>query len=247
MKVLGIIPARRGSKRLPYKNLRLLAGKPLVAWAIESARHVTHIERLIVSSDNDAVLELAASYDPALPHRRPAELATDVSPAVDYVRYGLSELEEAGEGPFDAVVIIQPSSPLTLSEDIDATIELLERSGADTAVSVVKVPHDVHPLKFKVMQEDRLLPYFEAEKDRMAAHELPEVYVRNCAVYATHRHVVDEGQIIGADCRGYVMPRERSVDINDLMDLRFAESLMASREHAAVDGDAVRGPNVTPG
>jgi CMP-N-acetylneuraminic acid synthetase len=227
--ILGIVPARRGSKRLPGKNLRLLGGKVLVAWAIEAAQAAHRLTRVIVSSDDDAVLALAADYKPELPVRRPAALAGDTSLAIEFMRHGLETLEAAGEGPFDAVAIIQPSSPLTLPEDIDATIALLEQTGADTAVSVVKVAHDVHPAKFKVLRGDRLLPYLHDENGRTAAHDLPDVYVRNGAVYVTRRRVVDGGQILGADCRGYPMPRERSVDINDEMDLRFAEFLLAGR------------------
>ena len=134
-------------------------------------------------------------------------------------------LEGRGEGPFSIVVILQPSSPLTLPEDIDATVELLDRTGADTAVTVAKLDQFIHPFKLKVLEGDRLLPYAVEEKGRMAAHEIPTLYVRNGSVYATRRHVVDSGQVIGQDCRGYVMPRERSIDINDELDYRFAQFL----------------------
>src|SRR4029077_5895454 len=130
-----------------------------------------------------------------------------------YVRHAVDVLERAGEGPFDAVAILQPSSPLTLPEDIDATIELLESSGADAGVSVMKLDHAIHPVKMKVLQGDRIEPFLEEERGRMAAHELPEIFVRNCSVYALRRAVMEAGQIIGPDCRGYVMPRERSLDI----------------------------------
>ncbi|HEV3416008.1 MAG TPA: acylneuraminate cytidylyltransferase family protein [Pirellulales bacterium] len=227
MFVLGIVPARAGSKRLPRKNLRPLAGKPLAAWAIDAARGAKRIDRLVVSSDDEEVLDLAAVRDSRFSLRRPAELCTDTSPAIDYVVHALHILEGAGRPRFDAVAIVQPSSPLTLPSDIDAAIDLLQASGADTVVSVAEVAHDLHPAKFKVMKGNRLLPYFEEEAGRMAAHELPRVYVRNCSVYVTHREVIERGNIIGDDCRGYIMPRERSIDINDEMDLAFAEFLLS--------------------
>jgi CMP-N-acetylneuraminic acid synthetase len=226
LKTLGIIPARKGSKRLARKNVRPLGGKPLVIWTIEAARAARRLDRLVVSSDDPEVLALAAKVDPRLPLERPAELADDRSPAIDYVRHALGVLEAAGEGPFEAVAILQPSSPLTLSADIDATIELLDSSGADSAVSVMRLDHAAHPLKMKVLEGDRLLPYIEEERGRMAAHELSDVYVRNCSVYATRRRAIDRGQVIGDDCRGYVMPRERSLDINDEFDLLLAEFLL---------------------
>jgi CMP-N,N'-diacetyllegionaminic acid synthase len=218
--ILGIVPARAGSKRVPRKNVRLLGGKPLVSWVLEAGLAARSLDRLVVSSDDDEVLGLAHAHG-VEGIRRPAELATDTAPAIDYVRHVL------GTHPADVIVILQPSSPLTLPADIDATVDLLQATGADSAVSVVKLDHAIHPVKLKVLDGDRLLPFLEEERGRMAAHELPSVYVRNCAVYATRRSVVQGGQIIGADCRAYVMPRERSIDINDELDLSFAEFLVA--------------------
>jgi CMP-N,N'-diacetyllegionaminic acid synthase len=230
LNTLGIIPARGGSKRLPRKNVRLLGGKPLVAWAIEAAQGARRLPCLVVSSDDREVLDVARSYGPRLALVRPAEISGDESPAIDYVRHALVELEGAGQGPFDAIVIVQPSSPFTLSADIDATIDLLVSSGADSAVSVMQLDHAIHPLKMKVFDGNRLLPYLEEERGRMAAHELPAIYVRNCSVYATRRDSIERGQIVADDCRGYVMPRERSLDINEELDLLFANYLMSRRE-----------------
>jgi CMP-N-acetylneuraminic acid synthetase len=225
--VLGIIPARGQSKRLPRKNLCKLAGKPLLGWAIDAARQARQLNRLIVSSDDDEILALARSYDVRLPLKRPPELAADDSPAIDYVRHALATLELDQERHYDVVVILQATSPFTLPADIDGTIDLLLAGGADTAVSVMRLDHAVHPVKLKIMSGDRLLPYLEEERGRMAAADLPEVFVRNCSVYATRRAVIESGRIIGDDCRGYVMPRERSVDINEPVDLELAEFLLS--------------------
>lgn len=230
LNVLGIIPARGGSKRLPRKNVRSLAGKPLVAWAIEAATAAKRLSRCIVSSDDPEVLAVATSYDARLPLSRPAELADDLSPAIDYIRHALSVLEGQGEGPYDVIVIVQPSSPFTLGSDIDATVELLEASGADSAVSVMQLDHAIHPWKMKVLDGNRLLPFLVDEQGRMAAHELPEIYVRNCSVYASRRGTIQRGLVIGEDCRGYPMPRSRSLDINDETDFLFAQ-FMASRRN----------------
>jgi CMP-N-acetylneuraminic acid synthetase len=227
--ILGIIPARGGSKRLPRKNVRLLGGKPLVAWAIEAARASRRLTRLVVSSDDAEVLDIAAGYDPRLALERPAELADDESPAIDYIRHAFGALETPGAQPFEFVVIVPPSSPLTLPRDIDGTIDLLVASGADSAVSIMQLDHAIHPFKMKVLAGDRLLPYLEEERGRMAAHELPTIYVRNCSVYATRRRVIESGTVIGDDCRGYLMPRERSLDINEELDLLFADFLLARK------------------
>ncbi|MEX2113437.1 MAG: acylneuraminate cytidylyltransferase family protein [Pirellulales bacterium] len=226
LSTLGIIPARGGSKRLPRKNLLPLAGKPLVAWSIEAALHARLLSRVVVSSENAEVLAIAKDYDPRLPLPRPVELAGDKSLAIEFVKHALSTLEARGEGPFEAIVIVQPSSPLTLPEDIDATVELLAASGAESAVSVMQLDHAIHPVKLKILEGDRLLPYLEDERGRMADHELPTIYVRSGSVYATRREVIERGRILGDDCRGYVMPRERAIDINVLLDFQFAEFLL---------------------
>jgi CMP-N,N'-diacetyllegionaminic acid synthase len=226
-RVLGIVPARGGSKRVIDKNLRLLGGKSLVARAIEAACAARAIHRVCVSSDDPRVLSLARSNPNVVAIERPAELAQDASPAIDYVRHTLEVVESTGGDRFDVVVIVQPTSPLTLATDIDATVRLLLESGAESAVSVVQLDHAVHPVKLKRMIGDRLLPFYEDERGRMATHELPEVFVRNCAVYATRRTVVQSGSLLGEDCRGYVMPRTRSIDINDEFDFAVAEVLLA--------------------
>jgi len=227
MSTLAIIPARGGSKRVPGKNTRPLGGKPLVARTIEAAIGAETLGRIVVSSDSSEVLDIARSYDNDMCLVRPAELATDTSPAIDYIHHALDVLETAGQGPFDPVVILQPSSPFTLPEDIDGTVRLLARTDADSAVSVMQLDHMIHPVKLKILKGDRLFPYLAEEDGRMAAHELPAIYVRNCSVYATRRVIIDSGRTIGADCRGYLMPPERSIDINTELDFMFSEFLLA--------------------
>ncbi len=229
MRVLGIIPARGGSKRVPRKNVRLLGGKPLVAWSIEACRASRLLTHTVVSTDDEEVLEIAGRYDGGLGLRRPSALATDTALAIDFVRHALTTLESAGEPRYEAVVIVQPSSPLTTTADIDGTIELLLSSKAESAASVMEVDHALHPLKLKRLVGDRLVPYLEEERGRMAQHELPRLFVRNCSVYASLRRVHDGGKILSDDCRGYVMPRERSVDINDELDWKFTQFLTSQR------------------
>lgn len=221
-RTLGIIPARAGSKRLPGKNTLPLGGMPLVGHVMKAAQNTAFLDRVVVSSDDPAVLSLAQAFNSNWPLPRPAELAEDQSLAIDYVRHALRTLKCQNEAPFDIVVIIQPTSPLTTAVDIDATVHLLRRSRADSVVSVSLVPFDQHPAKWKVMKGDCLHPYLEEENGRMAEHQLPRVYTRNGAVYATRRHVIENGSILGNDCRGHLMPRERSIDINDRLDYEFA-------------------------
>ncbi|RJP80696.1 MAG: acylneuraminate cytidylyltransferase family protein [Desulfobacteraceae bacterium] len=229
MKTLAIIPARGGSKRIPGKNKRPFCGKPLIAWTIETALQVETIDRVIVSSDDEEILKIAMEHDARLPLRRPQSISGDQAPAIEYVKHAVRYLRDSERSEYDAIVILQPTSPLTQPEDVGGTLKLLETTGADSAVSVVKLDHAIHPIKMKILKQDRLFPYLEEENGRMAYHDLPEIYIRNCSVYASTIETIHENMIIGNDCRAYIMPRERSVDINDEIDFIFAEFLMEKR------------------
>lgn len=222
--ILGIIPARAGSKRLPNKNKLPFDGKPLIQHIIEAGQKAKRITQLVVNTDDTDILAMEKDFQGLTFLKRPEELAKDDSPAIAYVQYTIEKFKKEGI-TFDAVVILQPTSPLTLPEDIDGTIDLLLNSKADSSVSVMKLDHATHPVKMKTMEGQKLNPYFEEERGRMAEHELTEVYVRNCSVYVTRTPVMEGGQIIGDTCLGYLMPRERSIDINDRMDFTFAEFL----------------------
>lgn len=223
--ILGIIPARAGSTRLPNKNILPFAGKPLSSYIMETAYSTNFINKIAVTSDSDIVLNIASEFNNFITIKRPPELASNKSPAIDYVKHTINFLNYKYGMVFNIIVILQPTSPLTLAQDIDRTIQTLIETKADSAVTVVEVNQMINPLKLKVMVSDRLYPYLEEENMRMAAHELPKVYVRNCAVYATTIDTINNNKIIGNDCRGVIMPPERSVDINTLIDFEFAEYL----------------------
>jgi CMP-N,N'-diacetyllegionaminic acid synthase len=226
MNVLGIVPARAGSKRVPRKNVRMLGGLRLIDRVLHTAVAATTLTRVVVSSDDDEVLGAVANHprDRVTALRRPDDISTDTALPIDYVRHALAAREPL-DGRYDAVCIVQVSSPLTLPADVDATVGLWRTTQAECAVSVMEVAHDVHPIKLKRMEGDKLLPYVEEERGRMSTHELPKVYVRNCAVYVTRRDVIERGSIVTNDSRGYLMPRERSIDINDELDFAFCEFL----------------------
>lgn len=233
-RLLGIIPARKGSKRVLDKNIRPVGGKSLIARTIETALSVDCFDRLVVSSDADAILDIAAQYEPRLALRRPSNISGDLSPAIEYVIHALNSIESMGEGPFHAIAILQPTSPFLSPNDIRAALDVFNTTHADSVTSVVRVEHTLHPVKYKTLEGDRLHAYFEEENGRVSAQDLPPIYVRNGAIYISRREVVDRGQIIGADCRAYVMPRERSIDINDELDLQFAEFLMLRQKFNSV-------------
>jgi CMP-N,N'-diacetyllegionaminic acid synthase len=226
-KILAIIPAREGSKRVLQKNFRPFASTTLTDITIQHGLQSKLITDIVLSSDSEEVLSIGRKYEGVISLERPEEFSTDTSPAIEFVRHTLSVLEPQKGYTYDMVVILQPSSPLRFVEDIDKTIELLANNpDADSSVSVVKIDHMVHPVKLKVLKGEELLPYIEEEKGRFAAHELPDVYVRNCAVYVTWRRDLEtRPDVIGKKSLAYVMPAETSADINSMMDFEFAEYL----------------------
>jgi len=227
MKILGIIPARGGSKRISGKNMKSLCGKPLTQYVIESTLHSSLLDNIVISSDDLDVLELAEQFNGIIPIRRPDELATDSSPAVDYVIHALDWMKKNKGQTFDIVAIIQPTSPLTLVQDIDATIQLLlNDDSADSAVSVVRLNQITHPFKLKIIKEQWLKPFLKEEKIILQADELPDVYTRNGPVYVARINNIEKGIIAGEKCLAHTMPEERSIDINEPIDLEFAEFLL---------------------
>jgi CMP-N-acetylneuraminic acid synthetase len=231
MKILAIIPAREGSKRVPHKNFRSFANTTLLDLAIQQALEAKLIDKIVVNSDAPEVKEITAKYHSKGINflERPKELATDESPAIDYMLQTLEYYESKGMF-FDLVVIIQASSPLRSGADIDATIKLLtENAEADSAVSVVKLSHMIHPHKMKTMDGDNLQPWLVDEGQKTSAYELPDIYVRNCAVYVFKSDHIKNGITYGQKSLGYIMPIETSVDINDMLDFEFAEYLHNKR------------------
>ena len=225
-KVLGIIPARAGSKRVPGKNYRPFAGTTLTDMAIGQALEAQRLDRIVVSSDSHEVLKIANDYPRVTVLERPREISGDQSSAIEYMLHALDQLA-AEQQNYDFVVIIQPSSPLRKGIDIDNTIELLlNNPQADSAVSIVQLSHMVHPHKLKTLEGKMLRPWLVDEGQKTSSHELPEIFVRNCAVYVFKTANLRKGVTYGLMSLGYLMPSEASVDINDLLDFEFAEFLV---------------------
>jgi len=222
MRTVALVPARAGSQRIPRKNLAMLGGVTLVRRALECALDSGAFDCVALSSDDAEILAEAGGLD-VRPVLRPAELATPASPTYDAVVHALGELDGAG---FDAVAVIQCTSPLTAPEDLAGAMQLLDRSGAESVVTVARVVGAEHPSKLKRLVGDRLLPYLEDDR-LQPSQELPEVWARNGSLYASRSDVIRGGRLLGDDIRGYEMPPERSVDIDTPLDLAFAEFLLA--------------------
>jgi CMP-N,N'-diacetyllegionaminic acid synthase len=222
--VLGIIPARGGSKGIPRKNLRELAGKPVIAYSIEAARHSRLLTEFIVTTDDDEIAAVSERLGSRV-LMRPAALAGDKMPMVPVVEHVLAEMRRLGRS-HEVIVLLQPTSPQRTAEDIDCCINLLLESEADSVMSVYDVG-DIHPARMYHLEEGYLRPY-AAEPAGNLRQDLPKVYHRNGAVYAVRSAYFERHRrIIGEHPLAYLMPRERSLILDEPFDFRLAELLMS--------------------
>ncbi len=228
MEILGVIPARGGSKSVPRKNLVPVAGVPLIEYTYRAARESRRLTRVILSSDDPEIIATARAAGIEVPFVRPAELAADDTPSLPVVQHAVRAVE-AGGARVDVVVLLQPTSPLRTAAHIDAAVDLLLETGADSVVTVVEVPHNFNPVSLLRIEDGRLVPWMAGEGNRiLRRQDKPRVFARNgAAVYAVRRDVLmEEGSLFGRDCRPLVMAREESIDIDDESDLRIAAALL---------------------
>jgi N-acylneuraminate cytidylyltransferase/CMP-N,N'-diacetyllegionaminic acid synthase len=223
-RILAIVPARGGSKRLPGKNTRMLAGKALIAWTLEAAQQSRYIDRIIVSTDSDRIKQAAIDAGAEVPFMRPQELASDQASGMDVYQHAISWAQE--KDCFDLVMILQPTSPLRNTEDIDRAIETLHARKARAIVSVCAAEH--HPLWCNILPQDgSMVDFLRPEVLNKNSQELPHYYRLNGAIYLIE---IDELQksssFYGPATFAYIMPNERSVDIDTLEDFFMAESLL---------------------
>jgi CMP-N-acetylneuraminic acid synthetase len=220
MNILGVIPARGGSVGFPRKNLALLNGQPLIVYALQSAQRARLLNRVIVSTDDEEIANVAQQRGADVPFLRPAAIARSDTPTVHVIQHALQALQPT---LFDAVVTIQPTAPLRLAEDIDNAIALLA-GDFDSVVSVAEVPHQFNPYWVHQIEDDRLTPYVADGPIRYTRRQdLPPLYYRNGAVYVTRcRALALYGNLYGQRTAAYVMPLERSVNIDGPADLHLA-------------------------
>ena len=225
MRVLGLVPARGGSQRVRRKNMARLGGRTLVRRALETALASDAFATVALSSEDAEILDEARDMGDVVSLRRPDELATDTALTYDVVKHALEELEAAMGERYEGVAVVQCTSPFTAPDDLRGAVEMLERTGAPSVVSVVEVAPSVHPLKLKRMEGERLVPFLEDDRMR-PSHELPKLFARNGSIYVSRRDVIDGGALVSDDVLGYRMPEERSHDIDTPGDLEFAEFLL---------------------
>ncbi|GGG84552.1 acylneuraminate cytidylyltransferase family protein [Paenibacillus radicis (ex Gao et al. 2016)] len=219
-KVLGIIPARGGSKGVPGKNIRMLGDKPLIAWTIEEAAKSIYLDRTIVSSDDEAIIQTALKYGGDVPFKRPDHLAQDDTPGMAPILHAIEHLPE-----YEYIVLLQPTSPLRTYEDIDRCIECFVNDGAASAVTVTE--QEKSPYWMFQLNEGKILEPVMGETKPLTRQELPKIYVLNGAVYVSSAaHLKKFESFVAGETSGCIMPKERSIDIDTVMDFKICEVLL---------------------
>lgn len=232
MQALGVIPARGGSKGIPGKNLRLLAGRSLLAYTAAAALGSRTLARTVLSTDDPEIAAAGRALGLDVPFIRPAHLAADDTPMLPVLVHAVEEMGRAGFVA-DAVVLLQPTSPLRTSAHIDAAFDLLEATGADSVVSVVEVPHQFSPVSVMALEDGRLRPFLPGPVITRR-QDKPRTFARNGpAVLAVRVAALARGSLYGDDCRPLLMDASSSVDIDGPDDFEYAEFLLSRAAPAA--------------
>jgi len=225
-KILAVITARGGSKGIPQKNLRTLLGKPLIAYSIQAAVQSRTLNKVIVSTDDENIANVSKQYGAEVPFLRPKHLAIDTATSLSVLLHAVKYLEEKEDYLADIIVCLQPTSPLRSAEDIDQAVTLCTSTDADSVVSLCQAEH--HPYWMKKVVKGRVYPLIGADGNKYTRRQdLPPVYRLNGAIYVTKRKVLmEEERVLGEHTLAYIMPQERSIDIDAPIDLKLAELIM---------------------
>jgi CMP-N,N'-diacetyllegionaminic acid synthase len=223
-KILGLINARGGSKGVPGKNTKLLLGRPLIAWSVETANNCPSIDRVVVSTEDEKIANAARDAGADVPFMRPSALAGDDVLQIDVIIHAVEFLEKQGES-YDYICLLQPTCPVRAVEDVEGALKLLVSSGADSVITVTPTPH--HPMTLYSKGEgQKLTQFIETSKAGVTRQQFPEMFWRTGSVYAFRRENLKARSMYGSDLRGYEVPASRCTNIDDPLDWDIAELLL---------------------
>jgi N,N'-diacetyllegionaminate synthase len=237
--VVAIIPARGGSVSVPLKNIKELNHRPLISYMVKAALAAKKVDRVIVSTDHEKIAELARQYGAEVPFKRPADISEDV-PTEMVIQHAINYLEKKENYHVDIVVTLQATTPLVTGIDIDNAVSRLVEKDVDSVVSVA----DIHEYPWWMMryQNNNFVPFMEQDikGDITVRQNLPKLFIPNGGIYVTRRDVVmKESRIYGKRCEAYVMPKERSNDIDDILDFRIIESIIKDENEKSIKDIAI--------
>jgi len=229
MKILGITLARGGSKSVPRKNIRPILGVPMIGYTIAEALRSRFITRYVVSTDNEEIRDIALKYGAEVPFLRPAEYATDAATSVAALQHAVRWIEQDEGIKYDYIIELMCTNPIKTVNDIDATIEKLITTGADSVIAVHKL-EDHHPIRIKKIEDDRIVEFCLPETPESRRQDLkPDAYIRSGSIYAlTHDHLMVDGRRYGSyESRPYILPQERAINVDTEIDFLIAEHILS--------------------
>ena len=230
MEVLGIIPARGGSRAIPRKNLALLSGKPMLAYTAAAALASKTLTRSIVSTDDEEIAQAGRSLGLHVPFLRPREISNDQAPMIEVVSHALEWLRANEDYTPEVIVLLQPTSPLRKSAHVDESVQMLINHAADTVVSVIEVPHQFTPGSLMTVVDGKLVNAIPTESV-LRRQDKPTLYARNGpAVLVVRSETIQSGRLYGDTTLPYVMSPSDSIDIDSPQDLLLAEFLLTQRQ-----------------
>jgi N-acylneuraminate cytidylyltransferase/CMP-N,N'-diacetyllegionaminic acid synthase len=238
MKILCIIPARGGSKGIPYKNVKLLNGKPLLAYTAESAKNSRFINRIVLTTDDKNIFDLGIKLGIEVPFLRASYLAKDDTPSLPVFENTLLELYKIDSYKPDIIIILQPTSPLRTSKHIDEALELFIATKCDSLVSICDVPHNMNPYSIMKLNKNNLLERFlEFDENSNLRQKKPKFVARTgAAIYIfNYDCLMKKKSIYGDSIIGYKMDKISSIDIDDEIDWEIASHFITKRTHHYVD------------
>lgn len=226
-RVLALIPARGGSKGIPGKNIIDLCGKPLIAYSIQAGLDSAYVDDVVVSTDSEEIASVAKEYGASVPFIRPDELASDTAKSIDVILHAVEWLKDNGQ-TYDIFILLQPTAPLRTSADIDAAMEKFVAEGMQGLISVAKVSES--PVLMRTIASDGRLERIVAANDNLRRQEMPEYYVMDGSIYIIRIDELNKNTNFGDSPIPYVMPPERSVDIDEYEDLERARQKLEARD-----------------
>jgi CMP-N,N'-diacetyllegionaminic acid synthase len=229
MLVLGLVPARGGSKGVPGKNVRPLAGQTLLEYTARAARESGVIDRVMLSTDSPEIADAGRRAGLEVPFMRPATLAADDTPMLPVIQHALAETAKGGWSP-DIIVLLQPTSPLRRPEHVRNAVRMLCDTNADSVVTVVELPRHLSPDYVMRIDEGRLTPFLPDGARVTRRQDARPAYSRDGTVYAFRRSTIERfGGIYGDDCRPLLIDASESLSIDSPADWNEAERLLARR------------------
>lgn len=231
MKILGLIPARGGSKGVPGKNIKILGSKPLIQHTSDIALQSKYLTKVVLSSDDDAIINIAKEIGIEVPFKRPSELAEDTSPTLPVIKHALDYYRSIGE-EFDAVCLLQVTSPFRTVKFLDDAIQKFINQDTESLISVQEVPHEYNPhWTFKLCEKGNLKIATGEEKIISRRQDLPMTYHRDGSIYLTKTIIIEKDNSLFGKTIAYIKsPKEFYVNIDTQEDWTFAEQILNSRK-----------------